>query len=211
MPVRSYHAGLAVKAERYALTARGGGLRALTAALRRGGRPAGNPAHDHWTTIMTTLYVRDGSVFREADAHDVIERAQVLISRRFRAGAPVLSRPEQINRFLTLHLGNLEYEVFCCFYLDSRRCLIAFEELFRGTVDQAHVHTRDVLRQALEHNATAVILAHNHPSGDLEPSVADEFTTRRLKDVLGLMDVHVLDHLIVSPAGCYSMAEHGLV
>ena len=158
---------------------------------------------------MTTLYVREGSVFREAESHDVIRQAQVLISRSFRPGAPVLSRPKQIRDFLRLRLGSLDHEVFCCIYLDTRRRLIAFEELFRGTVDCAQVHPRDVLRQALRHNATAVIFAHNHPSGALEPSPADDFITRRLKDLLVLMDVVVLDHIIVGECGCYSFAEAG--
>jgi DNA repair protein RadC len=182
---------------------------AWTAALRRGAPPAGNPAQDHWTAIMTTLYVREGSEFREADSYHVIREAQLLIARRFRPGAPVLSRPEQIRQFLKLRLGGRDHEVFCCFFLDSRRRLIAFEELFRGTVDCAQVHPRDVLRQALKHNATTVIFAHNHPSGDLEPSAADDFITRRLKDLLALMDVQVFDHIIVGQGGCYSMAEHG--
>ena len=158
---------------------------------------------------MTTLYVHDGSAFHEAESQHVIREAQVLISRKFRPGAPVLSRPKEIREFLRLHLGSLDHEIFCCFYLNNRRRLIAFEELFRGTVDCAQVHPRDVLRQALQHNATAVIFAHNHPSGSLEPSAADDFITRRLKDLLSLMDVLVLDHLIVGESGCYSFAEAG--
>ena len=160
---------------------------------------------------MTTLYVHDGVAFREAESHDVIQQAQALISRRFRPGAPILSRPKEVREFLRLRLGSLDHEIFCCFYLNSRRRLIAFEELFRGTVDCAQVHPRDVLRQALNHNATAVIFAHNHPSGSLEPSPADDFITRRLKDLLALMDVLVLDHIIVGECGCYSFAEHGLI
>jgi DNA repair protein RadC len=162
-------------------------------------------------TIMTTLYVHDGSAFREAESHHIIRQAQVLISRRFRPGAPVLSRPKQVREFLRLRLGSLDHEIFCCFYLNNRHRLIAFEELFRGTVDCAQVHPRDVLRQALHHNATAVIFAHNHPSGTLEPSPADDFITRRLKDLLTLMDVRVVDHIIVGERGCYSFAEHGLI
>jgi DNA repair protein RadC len=212
LPDQSYHAVLAVNDERQgALTAEDGGLRSLTAALRRGAKPLGNPAQDHRPIIMTTLYVRDGLAFREAESHHVIRQAQVLISRSFRPGAPVLSRPKQIREFLRLRLGSLDHEVFCCFYLDARRRLIAFEELFRGTVDCAHVHPRDVLRQALHHNATAVIFAHNHPSGALEASPADEFITRRLKDLLALMDVAVIDHFIVGECGSYSFAEAGLL
>ena len=160
---------------------------------------------------MTTLYIHDGLGYREAESNRVIREAQVLISRKFRPGAPVLSRSKEIYEFLRLRLGSLDHEIFCCFYLDSRRRLIAFEELFRGTVDCAQVHPRDVLRQALHHNATAVIFAHNHPSGALEPSPADDFITRRLKDLLGLMDVVVLDHIIVGDGGCYSFADHGLL
>jgi DNA repair protein RadC len=158
---------------------------------------------------MTTLYVHDGLAFREAEYDHVIRQAQALMSRRFRPGAPVLSRPKEVRDYLRLRLGSLDHEVFCCIYLDTRRRLIAFEELFRGTVDSAQVHPRDVLRQALHHNATAVIFAHNHPSGALEPSPADDFITRRLTDLLALMDVLVLDHIIVGGGGCYSMAEHG--
>ena len=160
---------------------------------------------------MTTLYVREGLSFREAESHHVIREAQVLIGRRFRRGAPILARPKEVREFLRLRLGSLDHEIFCCFYLDTRRRLIAFEELFRGTVDCAQVHPRDVLRQALRHNATAVIFAHNHPSGALEPSPADEFITRRLKDLLALMDVLVLDHIIVGECRCYSFAEHGVL
>jgi DNA repair protein RadC len=122
-----------------------------------------------------------------------------------------LSAPDATRRFLMAHLRDRPYEVFCCLYLDSHHRLIAFEELFRGTTDIAHVHIKEVLRQTLSHNASALIFAHNHPSGVLEPSQADESITRRLRDALGLMDVRVLDHLIVADSGCYSFSEHGLL
>ena len=95
--------------------------------------------------------------------------------------------------------------------LDNRHRLIAFEELFRGTIDRAGVHPREVLRQTLLHNAAAVIFAHNHPSGVLEPSQADELITRRLKEALALVDVRVLDHFIIGDGLCYSFSEHGLI
>ena len=98
-----------------------------------------------------------------------------------------------------------------CLYLDNRHRLIAFEELFRGTIDRAGVHPREVLRQTLSHNAAAVILAHNHPSGVLEPSQADELITRRLKEALALLDVRVLDHFIIGDGVCFSFCEHGLL
>src|SRR5207302_162300 len=91
------------------------------------------------------------------------------------------------------------------------RMLIAFEELFRGTIDRAGVHPREVMRQTLLHNAAAVIFAHNHPSGVLEPSQADELITRRLKEALALMDVRVLDHFIIGDGLCFSFSEHGLL
>jgi DNA repair protein RadC len=122
-----------------------------------------------------------------------------------------LTAPAATRKFLLSQLRNRPYEVFCCLFLNKRHCLIAFEELFRGTTDNATVHIREVMRQAIRHNATAVILAHNHPSGSMEPSQADEAITRRLKDALSLVEVRVLDHVIVGEAGCYSFSEHGLL
>jgi DNA repair protein RadC len=108
-------------------------------------------------------------------------------------------------------LRDRPYEVFCCLYLDNRHRLIRFEELFRGTIDGATVHPREVLRQALAHNAAAIILAHNHPSGVAEPSQADEMITRRLKEALALVDIRVLDHLVIAGAEAVSLAEKGLL
>ena len=97
-----------------------------------------------------------------------------------------LANPRATREFLRMRLRDLPYEVFCCVYLDNRHRVIAFEELFRGTIDGASVHPREVVRQALARNAAAVILVHNHPSGLAEPSQADELITRRLKEALGL-------------------------
>ncbi|HEV2700046.1 MAG TPA: JAB domain-containing protein, partial [Steroidobacteraceae bacterium] len=94
---------------------------------------------------------------------------------------------------------------------DTRHRLIAFEELFRGTIDGASVHPREVVRQTLARNSAAVILAHNHPSGVAEPSQADELITQRLRDALALVDVRVLYHLIVGGDRCMSFAERGLL
>jgi DNA repair protein RadC len=159
---------------------------------------------------MTALYVREHDAYREANPRDVFAHAQVLMSRQFRPGAPVLERRDQLRAFLQLRLGACEYEVFGVIYLDARRRLIALEELFRGTVSQAQVYTREVLKSVLAHNAIAVMLFHNHPSGDCQPSTADEFFTGRLKNALALIDVDVVDHLIVS-AQVFSFAEHGLL
>lgn len=113
--------------------------------------------------------------------------------------------------FLQAQLRDRKNEVFCVLFLDNRHRLMAFEELFRGTIDGASVHPREVVRQALCRNAAAVILAHNHPSGVAEPSQADELITLRLKDALGLVDIRVLDHLIVGDSRCVSLAERGVL
>ncbi len=147
---------------------------------------------------------------RYAAIQAAVELARRHLHEELRSGQP-LTTPQATFRFLQAQLRDRPYEVFCCLHLDNRHRLIAFEELFRGTVDCAQVHPREVLRQALLHNATAVILAHNHPSGGITPSPADEAITRRLKAGLALMDMRVLDHIIVGATQCYSFAEHGLL
>ena len=147
---------------------------------------------------------------RYAALQAVLELARRHLLEPLKVGS-TLAAPETTRKFLLAQLRDRPYEVFCCLYLDTRHRLIAFEELFRGTTDSAHVHIKEVLRQTLVHNASALILAHNHPSGVMEPSQADEFITRRLRDALALMEVRVLDHLIVGDGSCYSFAEHGLL
>lgn len=159
---------------------------------------------------MTTLYVRDVSGYREAAAQDVIACAQGLIARRYRTGAPVMDAPARTREYLALHLGGLDYEVFGCLYLDNRHRLIAVEDLFRGTVDGASVHPREVVKAAIHHGAAALVLFHNHPSGTADCSRADEMITHRLRDALALIDVRVLDHLIVGEK-VFSLAEAGLI
>jgi DNA repair protein RadC len=109
-----------------------------------------------------------------------------------------------------VHLGACEHEVFGLLHLDTRHRLVAVEDLFRGTLNSASVHPREVVKAVLARNAAAVILFHNHPSGLCQPSAADELITRRLREALGLIDVRVLDHLIVAES-IYSFAEHGLL
>jgi DNA repair protein RadC len=137
-----------------------------------------------------------------------------LARRHFREplrSSSALSAPDFTRRFLLAQLRDRPYEVFCCLFLDNRHRLIAFEELFRGTIDGASVHPREVVRQALLHNAASVIIAHNHPSGVADPSQADEGVTRRIRQALALVDVRLLDHLIVGDGRCYSFSEHGLL
>jgi len=119
--------------------------------------------------------------------------------------------PEAVRAFLLAQLRDRPHEVFCCLYLDHRYRLIAFEELFRGNFDTTSVHIREVMRQILRRNASAVIFAHNHPSGAAEPSEADYYITRRLKDLLLAVDVKVVDHVIVGDTRCYSFADRGLL
>ena len=149
-----------------------------------------------------------------AARYAVLKAALELARRHFREAlrsGPALTAPEATRAFLLAQLRDRPYEVFCCLYLDNRHRLIVFEELFRGTIDRAGVHPREVLRQTLTHNAAAVIFAHNHPSGVLEPSQADELITRRLKEALALVDVRVLDHFIIGEGMCFSFSEHGLL
>ena len=159
---------------------------------------------------MTTLYVREGETFREADGNAVLDKARAIISQRYRAGAPALTSPARTAEFLRIKLGALDYEVFGFLALDSRHRLIEYVELFRGTIDGASVHPREVVKKALELNAAALILTHNHPSSNSEPSRADELITTRLRDALALVDIRVIDHLIVGEK-VTSLAERGLV
>jgi DNA repair protein RadC len=124
---------------------------------------------------------------------------------------PALANPRATREFLRMRLRDLPHEVFAVVYLDNRHRVIGFEEMFRGTIDGSSVHPREVVKHALARNAAAIILAHNHPSGVAEPSQADEFITRRLKEALGLVDIRVLDHLIVGDGACESLAERGLL
>src|SRR5580658_5746154 len=132
-----------------------------------------------------------------------LELARRHYSDLLRAGPPLHS-PAATREFLVARLRDIPHEMFCCLHLDNRHRLIAFEELFRGTIDGASVHPREVVKQALARNSAALILAHNHPSGIAEPSHADELITRRLREALQLVDIRVLDHLIVADNGCLS-------
>jgi len=122
-----------------------------------------------------------------------------------------LTSPADTRRFLAARLRDYPYEVFACLFLDNRNRVIKFEELFSGTIDGASVHPREVVKRALDHNAAAVILAHNHPSGVAEPSRSDEQITRRLRDALALVEIRVLDHIIIGDGVFTSLAERGLL
>ena len=141
--------------------------------------------------------------------------AAVALAERYLACAmvreEVFSASADVRRYLRHRLGGRPREVFAALFLDAQHRLIAFRELFQGTVDSATVHPREVLRETLALNAAALILVHNHPSGVAEPSTSDVRITERLRHALQLIDVRVLDHIVVSGTEAVSMAERGLL
>ena len=145
-----------------------------------------------------------------SDVTDVqlLHLAKMLARRKLRKGNK-LTQPEHVHRCLQTLMLDYPYEVFGTLLLDTQHRLIAFDELFRGTIDSASVYPREVIKHAIEHNAAAVILVHNHPSGDPEPSDADRRITQRLKEALGLVDIRVLDHVVVGHEGFTSFAQRG--
>lgn len=123
----------------------------------------------------------------------------------------VLSNPNDTHRYLISRMRDYHYEVFACLFLDNRNRIISFDEMFFGTINGATVHPREVVKRALKHNAAAVILAHNHPSGVAEPSHADKSLTDHLKSALELVDIRVLDHFVIGDGEVVSFAERGIL
>ena len=136
--------------------------------------------------------------------------AQELLVEELTSGS-VFDSPKAVADFLKLHFAGQPHESFAVLYLDAQHALIAFEELFRGTLTQTSVYPREVLKRALHHEAAAVILSHNHPSGSTAPSRADELLTKTLSTALSMVDVRVVDHLIVAGGSSLSFAERGLL
>ena len=150
------------------------------------------------------------STLNDAEKCSLLALAMKVLSARHYRGR-TLKSPDDTQAYLRLRLADLKAELFGCLFLDTRHRLLELRELFHGTVDGTSVYPRVVVQQALEVNAAAVILFHNHPSGVAEPSQADEMITRRLKSALELIDVRVLDHFIVAGGDSVSMAARGLV
>ena len=142
----------------------------------------------------------------------IIESALKILESRipYNSDSPSLTSPDASKEYVKLQLATYEHEVFACLWMDNRNRVITFDEMFRGTIDGASVYPREVVKAALNHNAAAVIFAHNHPSGVAEPSRSDEQITQRLKKALELIDIRVLDHLIVGE-DVVSFAERGLL
>jgi len=151
----------------------------------------------------TGQYMTDG---------EIIELALAVLQHKFGLREEnMLNSPSAVRQYLTLRMAQLEHEVFMVLFLDSQNRAIAIEEMFRGTLTQASVYPREIVKRALQLNACSVIFAHNHPSGVAEPSHADENLTQNLKKALALVDVQVLDHFIVAGAKTLSFAERGLL
>ena len=147
---------------------------------------------------------------KRAELMAVLELARRATAQQLRE-REVFSSPEAVKHYVQLHLASKSHEVFGVLFLDSQNRLLALEEMFRGTLTQTSVYPREVVLRALHHQAGAVILAHNHPSGSVQPSHADKALTSTLKAALALLDVRVLDHIIVGPGAACSMAEEGLL
>ena len=157
------------------------------------------------------MLVRDiDGQYRVASADEILSQAWGVLADRVKPGV-TLSSPQDVKDYLRLEIGMLEHEVFCVVFLDSQHRVIELRQMFRGTVTQTSVYPREVVKEALQLNASAVILAHNHPSGAADPSRADEHLTQTLKSALLMFDVRVLDHLIVTASAVLSMAERGLI
>ncbi len=139
----------------------------------------------------------------------VVEMSRRYLQEKMQRG-DAIKNVNDVKNYLQARLHNYPFEVFACLFLDNKHRVITYEELFRGTIDSASVHPREVVRQVLEHNAAAVVLAHNHPSGVAEPSHSDTHITQKLKQALAIIDVRLLDHFIIGDE-IVSFAERGLI
>lgn len=147
---------------------------------------------------------------KRAEVVAVLEIARRALAERLETRA-VFESPKAAQEYLQLQLGSRPHEVFAVMFLDSQNRLIAMEDMFRGTLNQATIYPREIVVRALHHHAAAVVLAHNHPSGNAEPSRADIELTRTVLTALALVDVRVLDHFVVTRNGAVSLAQEGLM
>lgn len=147
----------------------------------------------------------------EADYEErVLQEARAIVQRRL-VGMDVLALPRTVREYLTVRFAGYSEEVFACIFLTSLQKVIAFEILFRGTLTAVSVHERVIAKRALENNAAAVILAHNHPGGTAEPSDDDVATTWRVRDALNVLEIRMLDHFVIGTDAVVSMAERGCI
>lgn len=170
-----------------------------------------NHARTDSSNAHQDLYVRDAcGTYRPINDDELLRHAKTRAEwRALRIKGPL--QPKDATELLITRLGALEHEVFTVLFLDTKHRLIAVEDLFRGTVDGAAVYPREVIKAALKHNAQALIVAHNHPSGDPTPSAADRCITTKLQSALRLLDIRLLDHIIVAGTKTYRFDDHGLM
>ncbi len=184
---RDLRAGMACLLNRF------DGLGGLFGAARAGVMPTDAVGQEGWARLLA--------------AHELVRRGLAEDLRQRDA----LTSPQAVGHYLTLNLQHRRNEVFCVLFLDSHNRLLVAEDVFQGTLNQTAVYPREVVRRAIEHNAAAVILAHNHPSGIPDPSPADRLLTEALTSALKCLDIRVLDHVIVAGGRHYSFAEQGLI
>ena len=161
-------------------------------------------------TAQSLKLVKGLGPAKQAELLAVFELARRALGQRLKE-REAFQTPGAVKQYLQLQLAHKNHEVFAVLFLDSQNRMLAMEELFRGTLSQTSVYPREVVMRALHHQAAAVVLSHNHPSGSVQPSRADEHLTQTLKASLALVDVRVLDHIIVGQGQALSMAEQGLV
>ena len=161
-------------------------------------------------SVQSLQLVKGLGPAKQAELLAVFELARRAMGQRLKE-REVFQTPNAVKHYLQLQLAHKHHEVFAVLFLDSQNRLLALEELFRGTLSQTSVYPREVVMRALHHQAAAVVLSHNHPSGSVQPSRADEHLTQTLKASLALVDVRVLDHIIVGQGLAFSMAEQGLL
>jgi DNA repair protein RadC len=161
-------------------------------------------------TVQSLKMVKGLGPAKQAELLAVFELARRALSQRLKE-REAFHTPGAVKQYLQLQLAHKNHEVFAVLFLDHQNRMLAMEELFRGTLSQTSVYPREVVLRALHHQAAAVVLSHNHPSGSVQPSRADEHLTQTLKASLALVDVRVLDHIIVGQGQALSMAEQGLM
>ena len=148
--------------------------------------------------------------YQPMDDEAILQAAEEILRKRFMRHG-YMADPAVCRQYLKSHCAHLEHEVFGCIFLDNRHHVLAIEDMFHGTIDGAEVHPREVMKRALHHNAAAIIMYHNHPSGNPEPSAADRAVTTRLKQALSFVDVRVIDHVLVAGTTAVSLAARGWV
>ena len=178
--------------------------------------PADDPRADQVNDLETPCF---GAAAADPETSDALLARKLGVARELllrdlqaqMSTHPVMQSPQALRDWLRLHCAGLQHEVFIVLFLDSQNRLLSAAEMFRGTLAQTSVYPREVVKSALQRNAAAVVLAHNHPSGSAEPSRADEHLTQTLKSALALVDVRILDHFVVAGDEATSFAERGLI